>query len=437
MQSTPLPAENKSIEGIKPSTNNSYYNDMFSEFLRPQGNQQYHYMFHLERGLFAQMQHRFSHFSTSEPLTIIDLCCGEGTNAPIIIEAIKNATQVPSIRYFGSDIQSESIREMAKVINFLKGKKILDDLSTAQEQDVFGQTGGFLRDKKADVLTLRHGLYYMQTGVDGRTIPHATQISHEHIKVNSFLKNVMNQVKDNGYALMFHETETSDLFSKQFNYVRKDGSIIPKMTDAAERIETAARANGYKIVQVQFTPKLYFPVLSNKEINQLKAVRNKTQLDSLNTKQKRWVKLLMFAIQPPKEEFDQFLYSGVFAEYVGKAERIHAYNLRQIVENVQEPPYLLIRQSMQTITCSINTETKLKAICTYLQHTVYNGALEQAVKNDMAAIPKVNKLVDKHIDIVTTAGFFNHSQVVSQKNPPKDEKEYVTLLSDVTLRSKL
>lgn len=354
---------------------------MFSEFLHPQGNQQYHYMLHLEYSLFAQMQLYFSYFSSDKPLTMVDLCCGEGTNAQIIIAAIKDATQVPSIRYFGKDIQSESIHKMTQVINFLKSKGILDDLSMAVAQDVFEEGVDLFKNNKTDVLTLRHGLYYMKTDVDGRATQNFAQKTHEYTKVNNFLKNIMNQIKDDGFALMFHETETSDLFSEQFNYVCKDGSITPKMIDAAERIEIAARANNYKLVQIKFAPKLYFPELSNKEMTQLKTVRNKTQLDVLNTQQKRWVKLLMFAIQPPEKEFDQFLSSGAFKEYVSKAERIHASNFRQIMNNVQEPPYFFILQSMQAITCSTDTAAKLQTICFSLQNAVNSGAVLKNIEN--------------------------------------------------------
>lgn len=349
----------------------SYYNDMFGEFLNPTGNEQYHYMLELERRLFTELRGRHARFSPEAPVNLIDLCCGEGTNAPIVLGTLKGATNMAPIHYVGVDVQEDSIRKMQQVMMNLKRSGIISEDSNAVQADVFKDLSSV--PGKADVLRLSHGLYYMQTDVEGRG-------SHRDPGVSAFVQDAMSKVKERGFALMFHETEDSDLFSKRFDYTRHDGSSVHKMTDAAERLEAAAKDTGYKVAQVKFAPKLYFPELNGAELKQLQDVRNAKELGRLGDRQKRWLKLLMFAIQPPKEEFETFVSSGRLGEYVASAQELMQSNIRE----KGEQPYIYIRQSMQAIAKDDETFAQLQDVCATLQHEVDAGHLKGYVGTAMA-----------------------------------------------------
>jgi SAM-dependent methyltransferase len=267
---------------------NESYDDRFESFLN-YTNQKILTGILLEN-FFANLKSQEVIFAGDDPVKLLDIGCGEGTNATEMAQAIKK-THVCKIDYQGLDYNANFIASTKMRLN----RQDIFSSVIANTADAF--SGKTLADNKVDLAIASHVVYHAYDPENK---------GQENAKVQNFLQGVHSSIAKNGIAILIHESSESDP-----NKLR-DGFDSRLMPNTDMKISQAAETLGLCIRNLAFDTKLNFPALSEDEWAQLK---NPSSYKTATFKEgfKQVLNLVGFVVQ---RDLNDLCKSGQLADFI-------------------------------------------------------------------------------------------------------------------------
>jgi len=220
-------------------------------------------------------------FGGADPLLWLEPGFGDGASTVKYIQSIAPWHKAGFIIY-GSDFMPQSVERAAANLENIPGIPVR--VAGIGVRDAF--TGANLAPVSCDFAMISHMVYHAQMQINGGMLG-PDEVSR---RMDHFMTNVMNGLKDEGLMLAFHESRDSHLSG---TLGRLFGSAMP---DAAEQIEASAARLGLGMVSLPLHPKLHFPALSDADLNAFEDVGNWKNYAPLSD-QASWLKKFLFAIQ--------------------------------------------------------------------------------------------------------------------------------------------
>lgn len=220
-------------------------------------------------------------FGGTDPLLWLEPGFGDGASTVKYIRSIAPWHKAGFVIY-GSDIMPQSVERASANLENIPGIPVR--IAEIGVRDAF--TGANLALALCDFAMISHMVYHAQMQINGGMLGH-DEVSR---RMDRFISNVMDSLKDDGLMLGFHESRDSHLSG---TLGRLFGSAMP---DAAEQLEASAARLGYEMVSLPLHPKLHFPPLSDADLNAFEDVGNWQDYAPLSD-QASWLKKFLFAVQ--------------------------------------------------------------------------------------------------------------------------------------------
>ena len=293
-------------------------------------------------------------FGTNQPIKIFEPGIGDGSSTKRFLSAIQGVHEAGYVVY-GIDPSNTALdtakNNLTQAFENVRVQLSQGDAYQAMQDDMLSGIG-------ADVVFGSHFMYFVKHTHNGK--PDADSLIDRDIA--QFVQNMAAVTNENGIMLLYHDGQHSEIYGPE----GIGGIHGDSMTDAPERLARIAQKNGLSVVECGIPARLYFPVLSDKEIEMICDIDRWKDIPE-NSAQAEWAMKFLFALDlfPISQGGDKDRNSGG-ARFLADHNK-----LQKTVETVRDflqktdGNYLTMQAQMQVL---VKNQDMVPQIETALQH---------------------------------------------------------------------
>lgn len=214
----------------------------------------------------------------ADNINMLDIGCGEGEFSSSMVATLSNAAPkgTKAISFVGIDPQVNFVKNTHNLVSKLGAKTNV-------------MVGDFMKD------SLQH--------ITASNFIIASHSAYSFADIPKFIEKVQSLLAKNGFAIFLHNGDTPvNVFRKKFPKILKQ----PESSNIVERIDGVLKDSGLFYTNLEFTPILKFPRLTDKEWDRLRSVTYAdftADYSDWKTETLQAKRILEFFIQDPLEAF--------------------------------------------------------------------------------------------------------------------------------------